>query len=137
MKKSNGFTLIELMITVAIIGILAAIAVPSYTDYVRRGRLTDAFNKLSTYALKLEQNFQNVGGTYGTTCSPAVSTITSDYFTFTCTVPTTTTFTVTATGSGSMTGYVYTINQAGAKATTTFKGTSVTKTCWMTKAGDC
>ena len=55
MKRSRGFTLIELMITVAIIAILAAVAIPSYGEYVRRGRVTEAVRALSGMRVKMEQ----------------------------------------------------------------------------------
>ncbi len=56
-KHSHGFTLIELMITVAIIGILAAIAYPSYVDQVRKSRRTDAQSLLLQAANRQERYY--------------------------------------------------------------------------------
>ena len=53
-KSNQGFTLIEVMIAVAIIGILAAIAYPSYRDFVRRGHQTEAQGQLMEFAAALE-----------------------------------------------------------------------------------
>lgn len=53
--KQQGFTLIELMVVVAIVGILAAIAYPSYQDSVRKGRRSDALNALASVQLEQEK----------------------------------------------------------------------------------
>ncbi len=58
---AKGFTLIELMITVAVVGILAAVALPSYTSYVRRANRADARNTLLAAAQRMEQNYTLAG----------------------------------------------------------------------------
>jgi type IV pilus assembly protein PilE len=137
--KMRGFTLIELMITVAIIAILAGVALPFYGDYVRRGRLSEAFDNLGAYKIRLEQAYQD-SGNYGATvptCSVAVPTATA-YFTFSCVLASAgQTFTATATGTGNMTGYVFTVDSAGNNATTKFAGVTMTATCWMSKKSGC
>jgi len=55
MKNQKGFTLIELMIVVAIIGILAAIAIPQYQDYVARAQVSRAYSEINTYRVAIEE----------------------------------------------------------------------------------
>lgn len=57
MKKNQGFTLIELMITIAIIGIISAIALPSYSSYMKKSRRADAKVGLSKIADKQERYY--------------------------------------------------------------------------------
>jgi type IV pilus assembly protein PilE len=59
MKKSQGFTLIEIMIVVAIVGILSAIAIPMYTDHITRGQMVEGHTGLAQFRVQMEQFYQD------------------------------------------------------------------------------
>lgn len=58
-RKSQGFTLIELMITIGIIGVLAAIAIPSYQNYTRRAHFSDVVQATTAYKAGVTECYQN------------------------------------------------------------------------------
>lgn len=61
MKRSQGFTLIELMIVVAIVAILAAIAIPQYQNYTVRARVTEGLSLASAAKVAVAETFQSQG----------------------------------------------------------------------------
>lgn len=144
--RQNGFTLIELMIVVAIVAILSAVAVPAYTDYIRRGQVAEAGVFLSDYRIKMEQYYQDYKN-YGTTnCvdganAPSWANFAAKgakNFTFSCQLNGTVGYSITATGSqGQALGHSYTIDQDNSQKTTSFKGQSVNKGCWLFKGSEC
>lgn len=139
MKLQKGFSLIELMVVVAILGMIAAVALPAYQDYVTSGKLVEATANLSDAKVKMEQAFLDqrsydfTGD--GVTCPPAVLAA-SKYFTYTCAGLSPIGFTVTATGIGSVAGFSYSIDQANTRLTVaTPAGWSGPAACWITKKG--
>ena len=62
MRKQQGFTLIELMIVVAIIGILAAIAIPAYQDYTIRAQVSEGLNLTGACKAAVTEFYQDTGG---------------------------------------------------------------------------
>jgi type IV pilus assembly protein PilE len=133
-----GFTLIELMVAVAVMGILSAIAYPSYSAHVRQSRATDALALLAQYQLSMEQASQD-NGNYGvTTCAVTVPAATP-YFELSCALGEgAQTYVATATGINAMAGITYTVDEAGTKKTTAFvDSVTLPAACWLTRAGDC
>lgn len=144
MKKTVGFSLVELLTVLSIIGILAALAYPSYASYVQRGRLTEATNLLASMRVQLEQFYQD-NLNYGSTASACGSNIGSfdgDAFAFTCNYGAGASnqgYLITATGKAAagMGGFAFTIDHANNRQTTAFpNATGLPKACWIVRAGD-
>ncbi|MBV1774629.1 prepilin-type N-terminal cleavage/methylation domain-containing protein [Burkholderiaceae bacterium DAT-1] len=139
MKKMSGFTLIELMITVAIIGILLRIAVPAYSTYMSSGKIAEGTSTLVTTRAALEQYYadnRRYDNYTGGICAAAPNN-TTKYFSYACTLATNS-YTITATGlsTSGVPNLALTIDQADVRTTTipaalNGTGSAITlSTCW-------
>lgn len=144
-STGHGFTLIELMIAVAIIGILAAVAIPQYRDYVTRSRLADAGSGLTTMRAQMERYYQDnrTYANWGTFVSPCNNTATAARtfgdFVISCTgTLNATQFTLQAVGSGASSGFTFTIDYQDVRATTALPANwgSTCASKWIMKKGD-
>lgn len=138
----RGFTLLELAIVAAIVAVLAAVALPSYDTYVKRGRILDAVTRLADVRARMDDYFldQRVYVDAAGQCGVAAATSATDSFTVQCEASATA-FTVTARGlvAKGMSAFVYAIDQTGSKTTVSLPGGwSRTPDCWtIRKDGFC
>ncbi len=139
--RQSGVTLIELMVTLVIIAILSSVALPVYSDYLKRGRIPQATNNLASMRVKMEQYYQD-NRAYPSTCDAAggMPMPPADDFTYTCSALSANAYTIQAQGSGTMSGFTYTIDQANNKKTTAVPDGWGTVPnggilCWVRKKG--
>jgi type IV pilus assembly protein PilE len=129
-RREAGFTLIEVLIAIVIVGILSAVAIPSYSSYVLRGRLTEAYTTLSTMQPKAEEFWSN-NRTYVGLPLPTASA----NFSYTADL-TASSYTVKATGTGKAADFAFTIDQNGNRATTSAPaGWTTSTSCWIDRKG--
>jgi len=136
-RRARGFTLLEVMVTMLIVALLSALAMPSYVYYVTRGRIPEATANLAVKQVQLEQFYQD-NRTYSGAPACESDITTSAYFSFTCTTQTASTYTLTATGLGPMAGFSYTLTQSNARSTAAVRSgwtLPSPNTCWVTRKG--
>jgi type IV pilus assembly protein PilE len=125
--RSRGFSLIELMIVVAIGAILMSVAIPTYREYVRRGAIAEVTGAIGGGRVVMEQYFLD-NRTYVDAPCPG----STQKFAIAC-ASDATTYTITATGSDNLSGFVFTIDETDTRTTAGPWGSG---NCWIRRKGD-
>lgn len=141
-RRAAGFTLIELMITLVIAAILTAIAIPAYTNAVRKSRRTEARAAVLDLASR-EERFLSTANTYSATPTDlgysgatwaAVGAIGGGYYTLNVTAGAGPSYSVTATAAGNQAldtdCKTFSVNQIGQQTSLNSGGADSTDTCW-------
>ena len=132
LPRPRGFTLLELLIAMAIIGILIAIGMPQYTEYLNKGKLSEGQSMLSELQLRQEQYYQD-NRIYLNGMTPRQ---TSTIFSTVSCVTANTNQTYTCTVTAPSLSVSYTVTESGAKTTTKPDGS--TASCWLKSiSGSC
>ena len=137
--RAPGFTLLELMIVVVIVAVLAGIALPNYSDYVKRGKIMEAITGLSDFRQRYEQYFLDARSYVGACAlhKPLINAQIKD-FQVDCKAEAASTYTLIATGQGSMAGFEYQVDNTGAKSSKGGSGWADNPSCWaVRRSGDC
>lgn len=136
MRRQAGFTLIELMVTVAVIGILAAVAIPSYLEHILKSRRAEAQSVLMDIGTRQQQRLLDVRSYAATTAALniTVPATVSAHYTIAINAPAGAippTFTVTATPQGGQTkDKCGTLGIDNANTKTAIKGGVAQTGCW-------
>ena len=144
MLRQAGFTLIEVVITMVVLAVLVAIAIPNYTDYVRRGKLPEATSNLLAMKTKMEQYFQDNRSYVGACQAGTVAALPAGlkYFDITCPAANlgANTYTIQADGRDELKNLTLTIDQANTRVTVSVPAgwTKPGTNCWVSKkSGEC
>jgi type IV pilus assembly protein PilE len=127
--SQTGFSLVELLVTMAIVATLAGVAVPSYIDYMRRGAVEEAVAALASGKIAAEQFYLDNRTYDGLPCPADTSK-----FTFSCTGDSKS-YALTAKGTGNVSGFLYTLDEADNHTSSSGDEWGRDGACWILRKG--